>query len=287
MTEVIANDPPLLRKRDRITRRTFVTRAVATAGAAIGVTYPGPARAASVDLRDMDNPAVPGTKINYITPVKNQSSCNSCTAFAVVAAIEGTFNKKNNFAGTAARAINLSEGQLFFAAGPKEKCDTAYWWPEDALEYCARVGLVREDQEGFVVHPGSKTVQITRAVDLMRTSLKKTQDAMKNWISTKGPVIAVLAEYNDFFLFQGADTVYFPDVNYPNKPATLTKLWFVGGHTVAIIGYDDARKCWICKNSYGDTWNGTGYINIAFGDQNPNSLDAKVDGINVWGVSLD
>jgi Papain family cysteine protease len=287
MTDVIANETPLLGERDRITRRSFITRAVAIAGAAVGVTYPGPAWAAPVDLRDMDNPAKPGTRINFITPIKNQSSCNSCTAFAVVAAIEGTYNKKNNLPGTVPRAINLSEGQLFYAAGPKEKCEATHWWPEEALEYCARVGLAREDQEGFVTHPGSKTVQITRAVDLMRTSLKKTQEAMKNWISTKGPVIAVLAEYNDFFLFRGGNLAYFPDVNYPNKPTTLTKLWFVGGHTVAIVGYDDAQKYWICKNSYGDAWNGTGYVNIAYSDQNPNSLDAKIDSIDVWGVSLD
>jgi len=288
MLESIAKQPiNMMTEHEKVTRRSFVSGAAALAGAAVAVTYPGTVYAAGtvVDLRSMDNPASPGTKISYVTPIKSQSSCNACTAFAVVAAIEGTYNKWKNLPGDASEAINLSEGQLFFAAGPKDKCVTTHWWPEDALAYCANVGLAREDQADFVAEPKSNPVLISRAVNLMRMNLNKTQDAIKDWITNTGPVIAVMAEYNDFFLFNvGTSKPYFPGVDYADKPP---KLWFVGGHVVAIIGYDDGQKCWICKNSYGTKWNGTakGYVNIAYGGQ-PNQQDCFIDSLDVWGVSF-
>jgi C1A family cysteine protease len=66
---------------------------------------------------------------NYITEVRNQGICNSCTAFAVIAAIEGTLSVKQ---GITDPKFHLSEDQLFSCAGPG--CDTNAWYPEDALK---------------------------------------------------------------------------------------------------------------------------------------------------------
>ena len=38
-----------------------------------------------------------------------------------------------------------------------------------------------------------------------------------------------------------------------------------GGHCVCCIGYDDAKRYWICKNSWNTTWGDHGFFNIAYG----------------------
>src|SRR3954463_9526882 len=84
---------------------------------------------ASYDLRHV------GGK-NFITDVRDQGDCNSCTAFAVVAAIEGAINIKQNVSNP---SLHLSEDQLFNCAGPG--CDTNAWYPEEALTHCRDFGI--------------------------------------------------------------------------------------------------------------------------------------------------
>src|SRR3954451_1750565 len=52
---------------------------------------------------------------SFVTEVRDQGICNSCTAYAVVAAIESAIAVKQN---TPAPQIHLSEEQLFSCAGP-------------------------------------------------------------------------------------------------------------------------------------------------------------------------
>jgi hypothetical protein len=268
----------------RVTRRHFVGSVAALAGGVAAATaIPIPAWAAplppKVDLTefpfDASHPSV-----NYMTPVKNQHTCNACTAFAVVAMIEGAYNRKSN-PQEGDKGINLSEGQLFFAAGPRDKCAATHWWPEDALAYCAQVGLTREDEDKFVGN-GNKLVR-ARGTKLLRPRVKETQDLMKAWLVANGPIVAVMAEYSDFFTFAGGNSVYSPGVGGGTP-------WFVGGHVLCIVGYDETTnpKSWICKNSYGTGWNSTatkkGYVNIAQGGVA--DKDCYIDGLDVWGVSI-
>src|SRR6185437_6159758 len=128
-----------------------------------------------VDLRDN----------HYVTPGKQQNSFNACTAFAVVATIEATYRKKF---GVGTETLNLSEAQLFFAAGPKNKCDASHWWPESALAYCSSVGLAREEESGFLREGSKDPIKISGAKRLLHNKLDKTQDAMKQWLLDTGPV---------------------------------------------------------------------------------------------------
>lgn len=265
----------LATRRHLVTRRHVVAGAGALAtGVATQTLFVSEASAASYM-----------TPASFLTPVKNQNSCNACTAFAVVAAIEATFNRKYPPA-AGAEVLNLSEGQLFFAAGPKAKCDSTHWWPEDALAYCRDVGLTRENSDKFV-DDKNKLVKITKAKRLIGPKLNDTQDAMESWIFNTGPVVAVMAEYSDFFPFSGNVTPYFPGVAYSGSPSGPR--WLVGGHVMAIVGYDNTNKYWICKNSYGIGWNpaAKGYVNIAYGTPARNDDDALIDQIDVWGVSFD
>ena len=39
---------------------------------------------------------------------------------------------------------------------------------------------------------------------------------------------------------------------------------YVGGHGIAVFGWDDIEQCWICKNSWGADWGEEGWFRIAY-----------------------
>ena len=78
---------------------------------------------------------------------------------------------------------------------------------------------------------------------------------MKSCLASGFPFVFGVAAYDSFISEEVTKTgvVPMPDVEYES---------FVGGHALMAIGYDDARKWFIFRNSYGTDWgdNGYGYI---------------------------
>lgn len=88
---------------------------------------------------------------------------------------------------------------------------------------------------------------------------------MKEWISTRGPVIACFSVYDDFFAYRSG--VYHHV--YGER---------VGGHCVCCVGYDDSQTYWICKNSWGPEWGEQGFFRIQYGE-------AGIDHV-MWAIEL-
>jgi C1A family cysteine protease len=82
------------------------------------------------------------------------------------------------------------------------------------------------------------------------TTNSPTGDAIKNAL-TYGPLVTTMDVYADFFSYVGG--VY-----------SYTTGAYQGGHAVIIVGYDDAERCFIVKNSWGDEWGESGYFKIAY-----------------------
>lgn len=261
---------PLPTPSTAVTRRYFMNgTATLAGGAAAGALFPASPRAvnpppSTYDLRTD----------GFITSVKNQdlpTECNSCTAFAIVAMVEGAYNKKNNLSGT--NGPDLDEMGLFTQpAPPPGGCQTSHWWPKYALERCKTDGLAWQG------YPTKPRVQIARFDNLLETSLQQTKTRMKNWVFNTGPVVAVMLQFDDFYKWgkhwttnnpsQPNPHVYAPGAPLPGSGGAETDPGpIVGGHVVSIVGYDDAGPVpfWICKNSWGDAWNGDGYVRIAQG----------------------
>jgi hypothetical protein len=256
-----------------LTRRRLINGAATLAGAAAAGGF-ATTPACATDLRDQ----------GLITSVKDQDfpvACNSCTAFAVVATIEGTYNKTHPGSGPA--GPDFDEIDLFTNAGPSTGCATTHWWPKNALAYCQGTGLAWEGM------PTKPRVKVTPK-NLLRATPNQTQAAMKNHIDSIGPVIAVMVQYEDFYLFgdfwaqQNPTNTRNPNVYSPGtfapgrhrRPGPV-----VGGHVVSIVGYNH-NDSWICKNSWGDAWNGDGYVLIAQG--RGVNAECYIDLIDVWGV---
>jgi hypothetical protein len=42
---------------------------------------------------------------------------------------------------------------------------------------------------------------------------------------------------------------------------------YLGGHAVSLIGYDDAKRAWIIRNSWGPTWGENGFAYVSYDDE--------------------
>jgi Papain family cysteine protease/TAT (twin-arginine translocation) pathway signal sequence len=264
-------------------RRDFLkTSAAIATGVAVGSMLPGPASAATPATGPQDFFDLRAQ--NCITSIKDQGACHSCTAFGVIATIEGSHHwQKNSPISTTNPGLDLSEADLF-VHGPAD-CNVDHWWPKGALEYCKNTGVLREP-------PTTDTYKIADMQQLVVDDVTATITAMKNWISDttnkRGPLVAVMVEYDDFLRF-GLNRTTGTDVTDVYKPGWETgniKPVLLGGHVVSIVGYEDRANAnyWICKNSWfidtNEPWNGNGFVRIQMRGR------SYIERINVWGVKV-
>lgn len=202
------------------------------------------------DLRDVNGK-------NFITPIRDQKNCGSCVAFGVLAAVESSLRIQLNNPNL---GLDLSEAQLFFCYGYNKgvRCNTG-WWPIYALEdlrtkgivnetcYPYNTGLSLQNCRGLCSSPNQQVTSIRGYTDLTKKPAE-----IKQWITTKGPVSACFLVYEDFYYYRSGIYKY-------------TSGRLLGAHCVAIVGYDDAQKCWICKNSWGTNWGENGFFRIGYG----------------------
>ena len=186
---------------------------------------------------------------NWTTSIKDQGGCGSCVAFATAGAIEANLKI---FKRDPSRNFDLSEADLFFR-GCGNCCGTG-WNFIPALRYAQSSGLPDEacfpyegDEEGPCPDRDKRAIRI----DSWRVIYNALQ--AKEWLSTKGPLIAGMEVCSDFFCYFGG--IYTPEYGD-----------IVGNHAICIVGYNDVEKCWICKNSWGTSWGEDGWFRIAYGE---------------------
>jgi C1A family cysteine protease len=80
-----------------------------------------------------------------------------------------------------------------------------------------------------------------------------TMATRKEAVAGKGPLLAGMAVFNDFF-------AYTSGVYVKTAGASLE-----GYHCICVVGYDDNQQCWIVKNSWGTGWGEGGFGRIKYG----------------------
>ncbi|MGF1640689.1 MAG: C1 family peptidase [Rhodospirillales bacterium] len=197
---------------------------------------------------------------NYVTEVKNQGSCGSCVSFCSCAVIESAIRIK---LGNPSYAVDLSEAFMQFCGGGS----CSGWGLTSGLAFAKSTGVT--DEACMPYQPQNMNCQASRCSDWQNrlTKIKdyaahSTMEARKNAIATKGPVLAGMAVYTDFYGYSSG--IY-------QKTSTAT---LEGYHCIAVVGYNDAQQYWIIKNSWGKGWGQSGFCFLRYG-QNDILIDTE------------
>jgi autotransporter-associated beta strand protein len=199
--------------------------------------------------------------LNMVTPVQNQGSSGMCWAFAAVGMLEAKYKITRD---DPTYNIDLSELQLaaagigsYTTGGNTDNC-TGYFQSTGLVTEATYPWSSSSDQTTW---PSWSTVsaEITSGqVGTVKTSssrnwIVESSDQIKADLKNYGPIAVAIEVDNDW---------YNPSPTANNR----------GGHEVVITGYHDnvgaenapGGGYFIVKNSWGSTWNGNGYAEIAY-----------------------
>ena len=190
---------------------------------------------------------------NWVTSVKDQGGCGSCVAFCSCSTIESAVRIK---LANANYAIDLSEGFLQFCGGGS--CGGGGL--TSGLAFAKSTVVVDEACMPYTAGNGQNMNCASARCSNWQSRLTKissytgysTMQARKDALATKGPLLAGMAVYNDFFAY--ASGVYV-------KSASTA---LAGYHCICCVGYDDNQQCWILKNSWGAGWGDNGFVRVRY-----------------------
>jgi C1A family cysteine protease len=219
-------------------------------GAEMQMSAPPVTAPASLDWRNYNG--------NFVTPIRDQSTCGSCWAFATTAALESTTLINNNTPGV---DLNLSE-QVLISCGGAGNCEQG-GSIDEASDYIRDEGLPVETCYPYTATNGNcanacptyQTATYGIASWSWVTGTSPTVEAIRNALYTHGPLVSTMDVYSDFFAYSSGIYVH-------------TSGAYQGGHAVLIVGYSDAGQYFIVKNSWGADWGESGYFRIAYSELN-------------------
>ena len=92
--------------------------------------------------------------------------------------------------------------------------------------------------------------------DIDKPSIRNTLNSMKSALNSGIPFIVGILIFPSFMTKQVANTGM--------VPMPTSREQYLGGHAVCCVGYDDSKKCWLMRNSWGTSWGVKGYFYLPY-----------------------
>lgn len=206
---------------------------------------------------------------NYVTPIKDQKQCGSCVAFATIASIEACLRIACGCPIGGTVLPTLSEANAYYCHGGNcngvtlsqvlKNVKAAGVVPEENMKYFTiKMGTTIECYPDCASKRGTKNCKITSSnPDSLITQVYSYNtivgmENMKRAIVKYGPIIAAYSSGTSIIAYK--DGVY--------KPLEDEEIF--SDHAVCFIGYDDDKRCFIYKNSWGKGWGNNGFGEMSY-----------------------
>ena len=185
-----------------------------------------------------------------VTPVKEQGICGSCWAFAAAATIESSIYIRSNI------SVDLSEQSMLDCSGGGS-CNGGWYGPVFNY-YMSRSVVLEKDAPYQGIQRGCVSSSAgnykVAAWGYLRKDLRKpTVDEIKAALCTYGPISACVEVTNAFQAYKSGVFDEFAKIG-------LDQI----NHAIVIVGWDDSKKAFLVKNSWGTQWGDKGYIWVAY-----------------------
>ena len=187
------------------------------------------------------------------SPIENQGDLLTCTPIAITGALEYLEKK------TGARFVHLSRLFIYYSArslSTNQPTDTGVAI-RDAVKAVAKYGVCSEeawsyDEKKVDVRPLPSCYEHAAANKVTSyRRLKRKLDDMRTCLAERYPFVAGFTMYTSFLSPGVERTGVIP---MPGSDDVSQ-----GGHAVLAVGYNDANKQFLVRNSQGKNWGDRGY----------------------------
>ncbi len=186
-------------------------------------------------------------------PVYDQGSLGSCTANAVVGAIQYddpdffgsrlfVYWNARNLDNTVNDDSGTSISQGINVAGTFGMCKEVTW------SYNINNFKVKPTDNCF-----TEAIKY-KAIDYCHVD--QTSESMRGCLASGYPIVLGITIYESFESIKSSLTGNIP------MPQANEKI--LGGHAIICVGYDDTKKIWIMRNSWGSLWGDSGYFYLPY-----------------------
>jgi C1A family cysteine protease len=198
------------------------------------------------------------------SPVEDQGNLGSCTANAIVGALEFLEKKENlPFADLSRLFVYYNERVI---EGTVAQDSGAFL--RDGIKSVAKQGVCPEPAwpykiAAFAKKPTASCYKAAKKHKISSYNRLNTVDEMRACLADGYPFVFGFTVYDSF------ETAAVAKTGVVNLPKPNEKV--VGGHAVAAVGYDDSKKRFLLRNSWGPNWGVQGYFTMPYaylGDRN-------------------
>jgi C1A family cysteine protease len=191
------------------------------------------------------------------SPVENQGQLGSCTANALVGALEFLEMKVD------APFVDLSRLFVYYnervIEGMVDQDSGAFL--RDGIKSLAKQGVCPEKEWPYRVNafrqkPTRACYADAKKYEITSYHRINTKDEMRTCLAEGFPFVFGFTVYSSF---ESATVARSGVVNLPTKAE-----WVVGGHAVMAVGYNDKQQRFIIRNSWGADWGQKGYFTMPY-----------------------
>lgn len=191
------------------------------------------------------------------SPVEDQKDLGSCTANALAGALEFLMKKDK------ARYIDMSRLFIYYNERVVEhtvKTDSGAMI-RDGIKTLSKQGACSEANwpytiAKFAVKPPKACYTEALNYQILAYARINTVDEMRSCLADGYPVVFGFSVYESFESQQVSQT------GVVDMPKAGEKM--LGGHAVLAVGYDDAAKRFLVRNSWGTDWGQKGYFTMPY-----------------------